>query len=111
MPPASSEASLHSVLAIGMLATAVVVAWFLRFVTAPYGRHAKPGWGPTVPNRIGWLNIEMPAPVGFAAIYALGPFADATGGQCLLALWLLAFATRAGGCHSRSAFRALRSMC
>lgn len=30
-------------------------------IRAPYGRHVRPGWGPTLPNRAGWLLMEVPA--------------------------------------------------
>ncbi len=30
-------------------------------ITAPYGRHSNQKWGITIPNRAGWLLMEMPA--------------------------------------------------
>lgn len=33
----------------------------LQFVTAPYGRHFKSGWGPELPNRAGWIIMEAPS--------------------------------------------------
>jgi len=30
-------------------------------ITAPYGRHARKGWGPIVSNRIGWILMEIPS--------------------------------------------------
>lgn len=40
---------------------AVVVFVSLFFVTAPYGRHLRAGWGPLVPARFGWMAMEAPA--------------------------------------------------
>ena len=38
----------------------------LWFVVAPYGRHARrQGWGPTIDHRLGWLLMEVPAPLVF----------------------------------------------
>jgi protein-S-isoprenylcysteine O-methyltransferase Ste14 len=54
------------------LALAVLTFAGLRFVTAPYGRYRRTGWGPTVPARLGWLVMESPAPLLFAAVYATG---------------------------------------
>ncbi len=44
----------------------------LIFVTAPYGRHARPGWGPTAPNLVGWVIMELPAVALFLWIYCKG---------------------------------------
>ncbi|HRZ27119.1 MAG TPA: methyltransferase [Spirochaetota bacterium] len=33
----------------------------LFFVTAPYGRHTKKGWGPLIPNTPAWVMMEAPA--------------------------------------------------
>ena len=55
---------------------ALVVAWFvlalatfsaLFFVTAPYGRHVRRGWGPSIKNKVGWVVMEAPAALVFAA--------------------------------------------
>ena len=40
---------------------AVLVFVTLFFVTAPYGRHLRGGWGPQVPARVGWMAMEAPA--------------------------------------------------
>ena len=39
----------------------VMAAGLLTVVPAPYGRWAAPGWGPTVPARIGWIVQECPS--------------------------------------------------
>lgn len=44
-------------------ATAVAVFVSLQFVAAPYGRHARAGWGPVVPSRWGWVVMEAVAAV------------------------------------------------
>jgi 3-oxo-5-alpha-steroid 4-dehydrogenase 1 len=33
----------------------------LQFVTAPYGRHIKKGWGPEISNKLGWVLMELPS--------------------------------------------------
>lgn len=63
-------------------------------VTAPYGRHARPGWGPTVPARTGWIVMESPAVVLFLAVYAAGSHAAERVPLVLLALWQLHYLTR-----------------
>ena len=38
-----------------------VVLISLLYRTAPYGRHHARGWGPSVPNRLAWFAMELPA--------------------------------------------------
>jgi steroid 5-alpha-reductase/3-oxo-5-alpha-steroid 4-dehydrogenase 1 len=52
------------------LAGVVFVALF--FVTAPYGRHLRAGWGPRLPARLGWMLMEAPALLLVALGLALG---------------------------------------
>ena len=70
--PVVSTIELHTLLVRSMFALAAVTFVWLLFVTVPYGRHTRPGWGPTVPARFGWVLMELPACVGFLAIYLLG---------------------------------------
>ena len=44
-----------------MLTLAPVVFVVLFFVSAPYGRFARGGWGPAVNNRFAWFVMEAPA--------------------------------------------------
>ncbi len=78
-----------------MFGLAVVTAAALLFVTAPYGRHARAGWGPTVPARVGWVAMESPAVLAFTAFYALGPHRAEAAPLALLALWLAHYVHRA----------------
>ena len=89
-----SEADLHRWITWTelMLAGAAFVA--LLFVTAPYGRHRKPGWGPTIPNTAGWIVMESPAVVLFAVIYALGEHALEAVPLALAAMWMVHYVHR-----------------
>jgi 3-oxo-5-alpha-steroid 4-dehydrogenase 1 len=77
------------------IALAVATALGLRFLTAPYGRHGRPGWGPTVPARVGWLVMESPAVLWFLAVYLTGAHRADTVPLVLLALWQLHYVQRA----------------
>jgi len=44
----------------------------LFFTSAPYGRHVRTGWGPTVASQMGWLVMEAPAAILFALYFAAG---------------------------------------
>lgn len=67
----------------------------LRFVTAPYGRHERAGWGPRIPSRLGWIVMEAPASLGFLGIYLAGERRAAAVPLVLLAFWQLHYLHRA----------------
>ncbi len=67
-----SEANFFSLLLVLSFVLAGMTFSVLFFVSAPYGRHTRRGWGPRLPNRLGWLVMEAPAAVLFALFFALG---------------------------------------
>jgi protein-S-isoprenylcysteine O-methyltransferase Ste14 len=76
------------------VALAVPTLLSLLFIAAPYGRHARTGWGPTIPARLGWVVMESPSVWFFAAVYFLGARALEPAPLCLLALWQLHYLYR-----------------
>jgi len=56
---------------VGWLVVAALTFTALLFVSAPYGRHIRSGWGPTIGNRAGWVVMEAPAALAFAAWFVL----------------------------------------
>ena len=83
---------------------ALVVSWFvlavvtssaLFFVTAPYGRHVRRGWGPSVKNKVGWVVMEAPAALVFAACYFVGPETRTPMALILAMLWEVHYVYRA----------------
>jgi len=45
----------------------------LLFVTAPYGRHSRKDWGPSISNRMGWIVMEFPSLLIFILCFLFGP--------------------------------------
>ena len=80
---------------VAWLLLAVAVFAVLFFVTAPYGRHLRRGWGPTLPARWGWLLMEAPSPLIFAAFFAIGPFNRDATAWVFLAMWVAHYVHRA----------------
>ena len=66
------ELQIHSYLVGAIFVAAALTFVALFFVTAPYGRHLRAGWGPTVPARVGWIVMESPAVILFAVVYSMG---------------------------------------
>lgn len=82
-----TEAALHRGVVFAILGAAALTFVSLLFIVAPYGRHARPGWGPTVGARAGWILMESPSALGFAAIFALGSHRAELAPLALCALW------------------------
>ena len=76
-------------------ALAVVTFIALFLVTAPYGRSVRPGWGPTIPSRIGWIVMESPPVLAFLLIFFSGPRSSDTVPLVLCGLWQLHYVHRA----------------
>ena len=90
-----SELELHRALTWVMFGLGAVTWVALAFITAPYGRHARGGWGPTTPARIGWIAMELPAVVAFAIVFAAGEHRASTMPLVLLAIWQSHYVYRA----------------
>lgn len=77
----------YDVVLVALFVTAAVVAVLLLLMTAPYGRHSRDGWGPTLPSRYGWVIMESPAVTAFAAFFATGDHARQVAPLVLLLIW------------------------
>lgn len=89
-----AEALLYPWLVRGVLVAAALAFFTLLRVSAPYGRHTRPGWGPTISSRAGWFLMEYPAALGFLCVFLFGRHRAEPEAQALLALWLLHYGFR-----------------
>lgn len=77
------------VVAMWVYVAILPLTWLaLRFVTAPYGRHRRAGWGPTIPTRWAWVIWESPSVLAFVAFFLSGERWDRVVPLVMLALWL-----------------------
>ena len=60
-----TEYNIYTIVLYAFLGVAVITSISLFFITAPYGRHAKKGWGPLINNTAAWLVMEAPASLLF----------------------------------------------
>jgi len=67
-----SESTFYHWFVIAWMVVAAVTFVALLFVTAPYGRFTRSGWGPRLNARWGWVLMETPVLVTFVVLYALG---------------------------------------
>lgn len=56
-----------------MLVLAVVVFIALQRITPAYGITYSEKWGPSVPNRLGWILMELPVVIGMVLLWVLSP--------------------------------------
>ncbi|MBI5508011.1 MAG: DUF1295 domain-containing protein [Deltaproteobacteria bacterium] len=82
-----SEVALHRVLSFVVIGIGLAVFVALWFVTAPYGRHVRRGWGPAIASRWGWMLMESPSAVGFLLLYLGGAKRAELVPLVFLALW------------------------
>ncbi len=84
----------HSALVAAELALAAVTFVALWLISAPYGRHERGGWGPTIPSRLGWVVMESPSVLLFGAVFALGAHAGELVPTVMCGLWLVHYVHR-----------------
>lgn len=66
----------------------------LFFISAPYGRHRREGWGPVIPEKLGWVIMESPSVLLFAAVFFAGHHREHIIPLALAALWLTHYVHR-----------------
>lgn len=70
------------------IALAALTAVLVVFIVAPYGRHGRQGFGPTISTRWAWVLMELPTVAVFVPLYLSGQNALRTAPLVLLLLWL-----------------------
>ena len=81
-------------LMIVWVGVAVGTFFLLFFVTAPYGRHTRKGWGPAIPAKFGWILMEAVAPLAFLYFFLKGNKSPNPVTVLFLGLFLLHYLNR-----------------
>ena len=63
----------YSLLSIEFI-LALFIFVLLLFITAPYGRFGRKGWGPSISSRMAWIIMEMPSFLLPVLFFAIHPF-------------------------------------
>ena len=63
-------------------------------VTAPYGRHARSDWGPSISNQLGWCLMELVSLVVFVSLFLFGPTSKSAPMWVFFALWTAHYINR-----------------
>jgi len=89
------ETTIFNSLLIAWFALGAVVFIALFFIAAPYGRHARKGWGYSFGNKLGWVLMEAASPVVFAVYWFIGDYRFNTVSLVFLGLWEAHYVHRA----------------
>jgi 3-oxo-5-alpha-steroid 4-dehydrogenase 1 len=89
------EREVYSYLLLAWAAVGACVFVALQFLTAPYGRHSRPGWGPAIHRTAGWVIMESPAVIVFLACFLLSNRRTDPVAVVFMLLWLLHYVNRA----------------
>jgi len=79
---------------LGWIAIGVFTFVLLLFVTAPYGRHTREGWGPAVQARWGWILMEGASPLAFTLFFLVGNQTLNPVTAVFFILWILHYTNR-----------------
>jgi hypothetical protein len=90
-----SELEFYRIFAWAWIGTAGITFVSLFFVTAPYGRFARAGWGPRMSNRLGWILQEAPASLLMLGLWWFGQHRLETVPLVLLGCWQIHYVHRA----------------
>jgi 3-oxo-5-alpha-steroid 4-dehydrogenase 1 len=89
------EQAFFNILLVVWFVLAAVIFITLFFIVAPYGRHSRRSWGPQMGDKLGWIVMEAPAPVLFAAFFMLGINHISLTAIAFLILWEMHYLHRA----------------
>jgi hypothetical protein len=61
---------IYRIFLILIFSSAVIVFVLLFYISAPYGKFYRKGWGPSVSSKWAWMIMEMPSPVLITFFFA-----------------------------------------
>ena len=88
------DKTLFNQLILGWIALGVIVFPLTLFITAPFGRHYKKQFGPTIGNRLGWFIMEAPAVWWFTLVFVSGVSSKNYVAWFLWGLWTFHYINR-----------------
>ena len=88
------ELTFYHWLVVAWMALAVVTFVALFFITAPYGRFTRSGWGPRISARWGWILMETPVLITFLVLYGISDRKSNPVSLVLVALWVMHYLHR-----------------
>jgi 3-oxo-5-alpha-steroid 4-dehydrogenase 1 len=90
-----TEALFYHWFLLGWSGLAVVVFVLLFFITAPYGRFTRAGFGPVLGQRLGWVLMETPSALLMIVFFLAGNRLENPVAISFLLLWEMHYLHRA----------------
>ena len=81
------ELATYHFLLLCVFGASLLTFCILMFISAPYGKQEREGWGPGVNMRFGWYILELPAFAGMLYFYWIGEHTLAAAPLMLFALF------------------------
>jgi 3-oxo-5-alpha-steroid 4-dehydrogenase 1 len=89
-----TEAIFFNELLIAWTLLTIPVFTLLLFVRAPFGRHTRDGWGPTLSNKLSWILMESPAVWWFALVFLSGGLEKSAINYFFFVIWMVHYIHR-----------------
>jgi len=83
-----------NLIALGWIGLAILLFPIQLWITAPYGRHLRPGWGPVIPSRAAWIIMEAVSPLIFVSLFLIGGANRLQSVWIVFGLWMLHYTHR-----------------
>ncbi|KAF3337773.1 steroid 5-alpha-reductase DET2 [Carex littledalei] len=90
----SSDESLYNSLLLTLYIITPLTILSLQFLSAPYGKHFRPGWGPSLPAPLAWFLMESATLWLTSLLFPLGQFRSHPLSLFALSLFLLHYTHR-----------------
>ncbi|HUX94864.1 MAG TPA: DUF1295 domain-containing protein [Bacteroidales bacterium] len=84
---------IYTLFLIAIFGFAAIVFVLLFYISAPYGKFLRKGWGPSVRSKWAWMVMELPSPL-IMIIFFLGSVDKSIMSAIFLILWLLHYIHR-----------------
>jgi len=88
------EITIYWSILIASAVIALAIFILLLYISAPYGRHIRKGWGPSIQSKWGWIIMESPTVIVVSVLYALSDYKLELVPIVFLVLWLLHYVQR-----------------